>query len=96
MLSAPSQVKNLQLVPGILRGSLRASWSAGEGDVDFYNVFLLNNNKRVEMPRRVPKQDNGTDFEDLVPGQLYMVIVEAVSGELSNDSSVSERTGETE
>ncbi|XP_027007234.2 receptor-type tyrosine-protein phosphatase beta isoform X1 [Tachysurus fulvidraco] len=90
--TAPSQVKNLQLVPGILRGSLRASWSAGEGDVDFYNVILLNNNKRVEMPRRVPKQDNGTDFEDLVPGQLYMVIVEAVSGELSNDSSVSERT----
>ncbi|XP_058272942.1 receptor-type tyrosine-protein phosphatase beta isoform X2 [Hemibagrus wyckioides] len=89
--TAPSQVKNLRLVPGTLGGSLRASWSAGEGDVDYYNVFLLHNG-RVEMPRRVPKQDNGTDFEDLVPGQLYTVRVQTVSGELTNDSSVSGRT----
>ncbi|KAK3517590.1 hypothetical protein QTP70_012946 [Hemibagrus guttatus] len=89
--TAPSQVKNLQLVPGTLIGSLRASWSAGEGDVDYYNVFLLNNG-RVEMLRRVPKQDNRTDFEDLVPGQLYTVRVQTVSGELTNDSSISGRT----
>ncbi|TSZ83246.1 Receptor-type tyrosine-protein phosphatase beta [Bagarius yarrelli] len=89
--TTPSQVKNLHLVPGTRSGSLRASWTAGEGDVDFYTVFLLYNG-RVEIPKRIPKQDNGTDFEDLVPGQLYTVRVQTVSGELSNHSSVSGRT----
>lgn len=91
--TAPSQVKNLQLLPGTLSGSLRASWSAGAGDVDFYTVFLLWN-ARVEIVRRVPKQDNRTDFEDLIPGQLYTVRVQTVSGTLTNDSTISRRTGE--
>ncbi|KAB5542066.1 hypothetical protein PHYPO_G00087170 [Pangasianodon hypophthalmus] len=89
--TAPSQVKNLQLLPGTLSGSLRASWSAGAGDVDFYTVFLLQN-AQVEINRRVPKQNNRTDFEDLVPGQLYTVRVQTVSGALTNDSTVSGRT----
>lgn len=86
-------MKNLQLLPGTLSGSLRASWSAGAGDVDFYTVYLLQN-VNVELTRRVPKQDNRTDFEELIPGQLYTVRVETVSGALTNDSSVSGRTGE--
>ncbi|XP_060758757.1 receptor-type tyrosine-protein phosphatase beta isoform X3 [Neoarius graeffei] len=89
--TAPSQVKNLQLLPGTLSGSLRASWSAGAGDVDFYTVFLFWN-ARVEIVRRVPKQDNRTDFEDLIPGQLYTVRVQTVSGTLTNDSTISRRT----
>ncbi|KAF4079469.1 hypothetical protein AMELA_G00178360 [Ameiurus melas] len=89
--TAPSQVKNLQLLPGTLSGSLRASWSAGAGDVDFYTVYLLQN-INVQITRRVPKQDNRTDFEELIPGQLYTVRVETVSGALTNDSSVSGRT----
>lgn len=91
--TAPSHVENLQLVPGTLGGSLRASWSAGAGDMDFYTVFLLQN-ASVESIRRVPKQDIKADFEDLVPGQLYTVGVQTVSGELTNSSTVSGRTGE--
>ncbi|KAF5907896.1 receptor-type tyrosine-protein phosphatase beta-like, partial [Clarias magur] len=89
--TAPSQVKNLQLLPETLSGSLRASWSAGAGDVDFYTVFLFQNG-HLEKSKRVPKQDSMTSFEDLVPGQLYTVKVQAASGELTNDSWVSRRT----
>lgn len=61
--------------------------------MDYYTVFLLLNTS-VQDVRRVPKQDNRTDFEDLVPGQLYTVRVQTVSGELTNSSTVSGRTGE--
>lgn len=91
--AVPSQVKNLRLLPGTISGSLRASWSAGAGDRDFYTVFLLQN-AHVEIMRHVPKQDNRTDFEDLVPGQLYTVKVQTVSGALTNDNTVSGRTSE--
>ncbi|KAF7694166.1 receptor-type tyrosine-protein phosphatase beta [Silurus meridionalis] len=89
--TVPSQVQNLQLVPGTLSGSLRASWSTGAGDMDFYTVVLLQNG-HVESNRRVLKQENRTDFEDLVPGELYTVRVQTVSGVLTNVSSVSART----
>ncbi|XP_062850734.1 receptor-type tyrosine-protein phosphatase beta [Trichomycterus rosablanca] len=87
----PSQVTNLQLIPGTLTGSLRASWSSGGGDMDFYTVFLLQN-MQTELIRRVPKQDNKTDFEGLVPGQLYTVTVQTVAGTLTNNKTISGRT----
>ncbi|XP_066523944.1 receptor-type tyrosine-protein phosphatase beta [Hoplias malabaricus] len=89
--TAPSQVENLQLIPGTLSGSLRASWTPGAGDVDFYEVTLFQRT-HIEVSRRVPKQDNKIEFKDLVPGQLYTVSVQTVSGVLTNHSTASGRT----
>ncbi|XP_036432937.1 receptor-type tyrosine-protein phosphatase beta [Colossoma macropomum] len=89
--TVPSQVEKLQLIPGNLRGSLRATWIPGAGDVDFYEVYLSSNTD-VKDARRIPKQENKLDFENLIPGQLYTVTVRAVSGELTNNSTASGRT----
>lgn len=87
----PGRVKNLQLIPGTLTCSLSASWSFGGGDMDFYMVFLRQN-MQTELIRRVPKQDNKTDFEGLVPGQLYTVTVQTVAGTLTNNETINGRT----
>uniref|UniRef100_A0AAR2LZN7 protein-tyrosine-phosphatase n=1 Tax=Pygocentrus nattereri TaxID=42514 RepID=A0AAR2LZN7_PYGNA len=89
--TVPSQVEKLQLIPGDLRGSLRATWIPGAGDVDFYEVYLSINTNAKDA-HRVPKQENKLDFKNLIPGQLYTVTVRAVSGELTNNSTASGRT----
>uniref|UniRef100_A0A8B9HLD4 protein-tyrosine-phosphatase n=1 Tax=Astyanax mexicanus TaxID=7994 RepID=A0A8B9HLD4_ASTMX len=89
--TVPSQVENLQLIPGTLGGALSATWSPGAGDVDFYEVCLFQSG-HVKVSYRVPKKDNKMDFKGLVPGELYTVSVESVSGELKNSSTASGRT----
>ncbi|KAI4878056.1 hypothetical protein NFI96_011663 [Prochilodus magdalenae] len=89
--TVPNHVEKLQLIPGTLSGSLRATWIPGAGDVDFYEVYLFQNT-HVEVRRCIPKQDNKMDFTNLVPGQLYTVTVQAISGELTNNSTTSGRT----
>ncbi|XP_072528839.1 receptor-type tyrosine-protein phosphatase beta [Salminus brasiliensis] len=89
--TVPSQVDNLQLIPGIPSGTLSATWSLGAGDVDFYEVSLFQS-ARIKVSHYVRKQDNRMDFKDLVPGELYTVTVKAVSGALTNNSTASGRT----
>uniref|UniRef100_A0A4W4H007 protein-tyrosine-phosphatase n=1 Tax=Electrophorus electricus TaxID=8005 RepID=A0A4W4H007_ELEEL len=86
VIEVPSRVEKLQLIPGDFSGTLRATWSPGAGDMDFYIVSLLQN-AHVQRTLHLPKMENQTDFEVLVPGQLYTVTVQTVSAELTNSST---------
>lgn len=89
----PSQVQSLQVMPGSHSGSLRAAWAPGEGDVDSYTIALTLGGQ-VQAWRELPKQVTETEFQNLLPGQLYNITVQSVSGALVNNRTSSGRTGE--
>lgn len=88
----PSQVQSVHLSAGTTDSSLKASWSSGDGDMDFYSVYLFQGT-HVQDIRHVPKHITQTEFHNLVPGQLYLVTVQSVSGIKTNNSTTSGRTG---
>ncbi|XP_043092464.1 receptor-type tyrosine-protein phosphatase beta [Puntigrus tetrazona] len=89
--TVPSQVQDLHLGAGTADNSLKASWSSGDGDLDFYSVYLYHET-HVQDIRHVPKHITQTEFQNLVPGQLYSVTVQSVSGTQTNNSTTSGRT----
>nr|XP_029506761.1 receptor-type tyrosine-protein phosphatase beta-like [Oncorhynchus nerka] len=91
--TVPSQVRNLHARPGDQAASLRVSWTPGDGDVDMYTVSLSQGSHLLET-RPVPKHVTELDFQGLVPGQLYGVEVQSLSGILVNNSTTTGRTGE--
>ncbi|KAK6292357.1 hypothetical protein J4Q44_G00369410 [Coregonus suidteri] len=89
--TVPSQVRNLHARPGDQAASLRVSWTPGDGDVDMYTVSLSQGGHLLET-RPVPKHVTELDFQGLVPGQLYGVEVQSLSGTLVNNSTTTGRT----
>uniref|UniRef100_A0A8C7PJW9 protein-tyrosine-phosphatase n=1 Tax=Oncorhynchus mykiss TaxID=8022 RepID=A0A8C7PJW9_ONCMY len=89
--TVPSQVRNLHARPGDQAASLRVSWTPGDGDVDMYTVSLSQGAHLLET-RPVPKHVTELDFQGLVPGQLYGVEVQSLSGILVNNSTTTGRT----
>lgn len=89
----PSQVRSVRLNAGTADGSLRVSWSSGDGDMDFYSVFLFQETQ-IQEYKHVPKHITQTEFHNLQPGQQYSVTVQSVSGKRTNNSTTSGRTGE--
>ncbi len=88
----PSQVQDLHLGAGTADNSLRGSWSSGDGDLDFYSVYLFHGT-HVQDIGHVPKHITQTEFHNLLPGQLYSVTVQSVSGMQTNNRTTSGRTG---
>ncbi len=88
----PSKVQDLCLGAGTADNSLRGSWSSGDGDLDFYSVYLFHGT-RIQDIGHVPKHITQTEFHNLSPGQLYSVTVQSVSGMQTNNSTTSGRTG---
>ncbi|XP_050963599.1 receptor-type tyrosine-protein phosphatase beta [Labeo rohita] len=89
--TVPSQVQSVHLSAGTTDSSLKASWSSGDGDMDLYSVYLFQGTHVQDM-RHVPKHITQTEFYNLVPGQLYSVTVQSVSGKKTNNSTTSGRT----
>uniref|UniRef100_A0A674BTB0 protein-tyrosine-phosphatase n=1 Tax=Salmo trutta TaxID=8032 RepID=A0A674BTB0_SALTR len=89
--TVPSQVRNLHARPGDQAASLRVSWTSGDGDVDMYTVSLSQGGHLLET-RPVPKHVTELDFQGLIPGQLYGVEVQSLSGILVNNSTTTGRT----
>nr|ACN64933.1 protein tyrosine phosphatase [Danio rerio] len=89
--TVPSQVQSVHLSAGTADGSLRASWSSADGDLDFYSVSLFQET-HLQDSRRVPKHITQTEFYHLIPGQLYSVTVQSVSGSQTNNSTTTGRT----
>nr|XP_057931583.1 receptor-type tyrosine-protein phosphatase beta-like isoform X2 [Doryrhamphus excisus] len=89
--TVPSQVKNILVSNGGDSGSLKVSWTAGQGDVDRYVVVLYRQNRQLDI-RPVLKHQNQVVFGSLQPGQLYGVTVQAISGELYNNDTAYGRT----
>lgn len=92
--AVPSKVKNIHISNSGDSSSLKVSWTPGQGDVDGYLVFLFRQSRQLDV-RRVLKHHNEVTFGSLQPGQMYGVTVQSVSGELLNNNTASERTGET-
>lgn len=92
-MSVPSKVKNIHISNGGESSSLRVNWTPGQGDVDRYTVSLSQMGGPAEE-RSVPKHVNEMSFQDLLPGQRYMITVTSISGSLINNSTETGRTGE--
>uniref|UniRef100_A0AAY4BMX1 protein-tyrosine-phosphatase n=1 Tax=Denticeps clupeoides TaxID=299321 RepID=A0AAY4BMX1_9TELE len=90
--TVPSQVKSLQVASGPLSGTLRATWTPGDGDVDFYSVILARGG-HTQDTRDLFKHVTEIEFQNLQPGQLYNITVRSFSGALQNNSTSSGRTG---
>uniref|UniRef100_A0AAY4BMI8 protein-tyrosine-phosphatase n=1 Tax=Denticeps clupeoides TaxID=299321 RepID=A0AAY4BMI8_9TELE len=89
--TVPSQVKSLQVASGPLSGTLRATWTPGDGDVDFYSVILARGG-HTQDTRDLFKHVTEIEFQNLQPGQLYNITVRSFSGALQNNSTSSGRT----
>ncbi|CAL8358901.1 unnamed protein product [Lota lota] len=89
--TVPSKVKSIHISNNGESGSLRVSWTAGQGEVDSYLVSLYRAGRRLDA-RPVPKQHSELSFDSLQPGQLYDITVQSISGELVNNSTASART----
>ncbi|XP_056138330.1 receptor-type tyrosine-protein phosphatase beta-like [Lampris incognitus] len=89
--TVPSKVKNIHVSNNGESSSLKVSWTPGQGDVDSYSVSLYKDNRRLDV-KPVLKHQNELSFGSLQPGQLYSVIVQSTSGELTNNNTASGRT----
>ncbi|XP_028286509.1 receptor-type tyrosine-protein phosphatase beta [Parambassis ranga] len=89
--TAPSKVKNIHVSNNGDSSSLKVNWTPGQGDVDGYSVFLYRASRQLNV-RRVLKHQNEVTFGSLQPGQMYSVMVQSVSGELTNNNTASGRT----
>ncbi|XP_044211802.1 receptor-type tyrosine-protein phosphatase beta-like isoform X1 [Thunnus albacares] len=89
--TVPSKVKNIDVSNSGDSGSLKVSWTPGQGDVDRYSVFLFRESRQLDV-RPVLKHVNQVNFGSLQPGQQYSVTVQSISGELVNNNTASGRT----
>lgn len=93
--TVPSAVRNLNLLPqsGLKDtfGGLVASWTPPHGDLDMYIVSLFSKSDLIDR-RPVPKHVSSLEFMDLIPGQIYSIIVQSESGKLTSNNTASGRT----
>lgn len=86
-------MKNIHISNDGQSSSLRVNWTPGQGDVDRYAVSLAKMGGQAEKTP-VPKHLNEISFQNLLPGQQYMITVTSISGSLINNSTATGRTGE--
>ncbi|KAK5866709.1 hypothetical protein PBY51_011269 [Eleginops maclovinus] len=89
--TVPSRVKNIQVSHSGDGSSLQVSWTAGQGDVDSFTVFLHRGERQLDV-RSILKQQHQLTFGSLQPGQKYSLTVQSVSGDLVNNCSAAGRT----
>ncbi|XP_074082245.1 receptor-type tyrosine-protein phosphatase beta isoform X1 [Macrotis lagotis] len=82
-LTAPSPVKNIHVSPNGMTDSLKVNWTPGGGDVDSYTVTAFKQNHKIDS-QTIPKHINEHLFHKLEAGELYQIVVESISGSLSN------------
>ncbi|XP_051818434.1 receptor-type tyrosine-protein phosphatase beta [Antechinus flavipes] len=90
-LTAPSPVKNIHVSPNGMTDSLKVNWTPGGGDVDSYTVTAFRQNHKIDS-QTIPKHIHEYTFHKLEAGELYQIVVESVSGSLSNQVETLGRT----
>ncbi|XP_056656711.1 receptor-type tyrosine-protein phosphatase beta isoform X2 [Monodelphis domestica] len=90
-LTAPSPVKNIHVSPNGMTDSLKVNWTPGGGDVDSYTVTALRQHHKIDS-QTIPKHINEHTFHKLEAGELYQIVVESISGSLSNQVETLGRT----
>ncbi|XP_040265825.1 receptor-type tyrosine-protein phosphatase beta isoform X1 [Bufo bufo] len=93
-LTVPSAAKNIYISPNGMTKSLIVKWTSGGGDVDSYMVTIFRQNNQIEsqtISKNIYEHYEHT-FNNLVPGELYKVVVQTNSGSLSKNMTSFGRT----
>lgn len=82
--TVPAAVESLTVHTGNQSDSLLVDWEGGGGDVSGYLLSLYRPDGSLQDKRLLRSELTQSGFSGLVPGRLYRVQVQSLSGELSN------------
>ncbi|XP_062989960.1 receptor-type tyrosine-protein phosphatase beta isoform X2 [Elgaria multicarinata webbii] len=89
--TAPAAVTDLK-VTDRTTGRLSFSWTASQGELDKYDIFLYNPDKSLQDRISGDRNFKQYSFQNLVQGRLYKMVIVTHSGKLTNESSIFGRT----
>nr|XP_048274574.1 receptor-type tyrosine-protein phosphatase beta isoform X1 [Myodes glareolus] len=89
--TVPAAVTNLKITENSTR-HLSFSWTASEGELSWYNIFLYNPDKTLQERAQVDPLVQSFSFQNLLQGRMYKLVIVTHSGELSNESFIFGRT----
>ncbi|XP_062059209.1 receptor-type tyrosine-protein phosphatase beta isoform X2 [Lepus europaeus] len=89
--TVPAAVTNLRITENSTR-HLSFSWTASEGELNWYNIFLYNPDRTLQERAQVDPQVQTFSFQNLLQGRMYKMVIVTHSGELSNESFMFGRT----
>ncbi|XP_015338496.1 receptor-type tyrosine-protein phosphatase beta isoform X2 [Marmota marmota marmota] len=89
--TVPAAVTNLRITENSTR-HLSFSWTASEGEFNWYNIFLYNPDRTLQERAQVDPQIQSFSFQNLLQGRMYKMVIVTHSGELSNESFIFGRT----
>ncbi|XP_021511826.1 receptor-type tyrosine-protein phosphatase beta isoform X1 [Meriones unguiculatus] len=89
--TVPAAVTNLRITENSTR-HLSFSWTASEGELSWYNIFLYNPDKTLQERAQVDPLVQSFSFQNLLQGRMYKMVIVTHSGELSNESFIFGRT----
>ncbi|KAK2842858.1 hypothetical protein Q5P01_013058 [Channa striata] len=90
--TVPAAVSSLRAQSGNQSDDLWVNWVHGGGDLSGYLLFLYNPDGSQKVKQQLGSETTEFVFSELVPGRLYRVEVQSLSGELSNGASALGRT----
>ncbi|KAM5288772.1 receptor-type tyrosine-protein phosphatase beta [Ctenodactylus gundi] len=89
--TVPAAVTNLRITENSTR-HLSFSWTASEGELNGYNIFLYNPDRTLQERAPVDPLVQSFSFHNLLQGRMYKMVIVTHSGELSNESFIFGRT----
>ncbi|XP_061495728.1 receptor-type tyrosine-protein phosphatase beta isoform X2 [Rhineura floridana] len=89
--TAPAAVTNLKVTESST-GRLSFNWTASQGELDKYDIFLYNPDKSLQDRISGDRNLQQYSFQNLVQGRLYKMVIVTHSGKLTNESSIFGRT----
>ncbi|XP_048404947.1 receptor-type tyrosine-protein phosphatase beta isoform X2 [Stegostoma tigrinum] len=90
--TVPAQVTHLQWMNSNQTDNLLFTWTPALGEFDSYNITLYNPNGTAQSNIFGRKDMKECNFQDLIPGRIYRMVIVTQSGELSNKASAEGRT----
>lgn len=92
LISVPAAVTNLKVTESTT-GRLSFNWTASQGELDKYDIFLYNPDKSLQDRVSGEQILQQYSFQNLVQGRLYKMVIVTHSGDLTNETSILGRTG---
>ncbi|KAH0616681.1 hypothetical protein JD844_027982 [Phrynosoma platyrhinos] len=89
--TVPAAVTNLKVTERTT-GRLSFSWTASQGELDKYDIFLYNPDSSLQDRISGNQNLQQYSFQNLVQGRLYKMVIVTQSGKLTNESSIFGRT----
>ncbi|XP_048356636.1 receptor-type tyrosine-protein phosphatase beta isoform X1 [Sphaerodactylus townsendi] len=89
--TVPAAVTNLKVTESTT-GRLSFNWTASQGELDKYEIFLYNPDKSLQDRVSGEQSLQQYSFQNLVQGRLYKLVIVTHSGEFTNEASILGRT----